>query len=97
MTRTGWGPSTAARTNLGNCKFGKLTFGKIPMGKYLISFKCGCHCPINNYTLTFGMIKNDCDKQVLNFVNCFFTIVESQTTCGFQIQKQWKNLRLSEF
>jgi len=32
MARTGCGPSVAARTNLGNCKFGKLTLRKIPLG-----------------------------------------------------------------
>ena len=36
-TRTGWGPSAAARIDLGSCRLGNCTFGKLPLdlGKYL--------------------------------------------------------------
>ena len=50
--RAGWGPSAAARTDLGNCTFGKLPLGKIPLEschlgkilwvKYLKSEECPC-------------------------------------------------------
>ena len=31
--KRGWGPSAAARTDLGSCRLGNCTFGKLPLGK----------------------------------------------------------------
>ena len=40
VAKTGWGPSAAARTDLGSCCMGNFTFGKLPLGK--IPLGC-CH------------------------------------------------------
>ena len=36
--RLKWGPSAAARTDLGSCDLKNATFGKNPLGKYLSNF-----------------------------------------------------------